>query len=117
MEQRTRRDSALSVPAAQLKYGNRGPKVQHTSRNWPDKILSRAPTMLSTDLRDGNQALPSPMVGVNLYRGVGNALTRVQGLQTESTILPSACRHGLQGDRSRYALCQSDRVRLCPASR
>ncbi|AZU00994.1 2-isopropylmalate synthase [Brevibacterium linens] len=30
-------------------------------RTWPDQIISRAPRWLSTDLRDGNQALIDPM--------------------------------------------------------
>ena len=30
-------------------------------RTWPDAVLSRAPIWLSTDLRDGNQALVEPM--------------------------------------------------------
>ena len=30
-------------------------------RRWPDRVLSRAPVWLSTDLRDGNQALIEPM--------------------------------------------------------
>ena len=30
-------------------------------RTWPDAVLTRAPTWLSTDLRDGNQALIEPM--------------------------------------------------------
>lgn len=30
-------------------------------RNWPNRSLERAPIWLSTDLRDGNQALPEPM--------------------------------------------------------
>ncbi|WP_372658779.1 2-isopropylmalate synthase [Hydrogenophaga sp.] len=32
-----------------------------TSRTWPDAVLTRAPIWLSTDLRDGNQALIEPM--------------------------------------------------------
>ncbi len=32
-----------------------------TDRRWPDAVLTRAPTWLSTDLRDGNQALIEPM--------------------------------------------------------
>jgi 2-isopropylmalate synthase len=32
-----------------------------TGRRWPDTVLSRAPIWLSTDLRDGNQALIEPM--------------------------------------------------------
>ncbi len=30
-------------------------------RQWPDKTLTHAPRWLSTDLRDGNQALAEPM--------------------------------------------------------
>jgi 2-isopropylmalate synthase len=30
-------------------------------RRWPDQVLTRAPAWLSTDLRDGNQALIEPM--------------------------------------------------------
>ncbi|MBX3618389.1 MAG: 2-isopropylmalate synthase [Rhizobacter sp.] len=30
-------------------------------RTWPDAVLTQAPTWLSTDLRDGNQALIEPM--------------------------------------------------------
>ncbi|GJJ14511.1 hypothetical protein Clacol_008775 [Clathrus columnatus] len=30
-------------------------------RQWPTKVLDKAPMWLSTDLRDGNQALPNPM--------------------------------------------------------
>src|SRR3546814_3237988 len=30
-------------------------------RQWPDAVLSKAPIWLSTDLRDGNQALIEPM--------------------------------------------------------
>ena len=32
-----------------------------TDRTWPDAVLTRAPIWLSTDLRDGNQALIEPM--------------------------------------------------------
>jgi len=32
-----------------------------TNRQWPDNVLHRAPRWLSTDLRDGNQALAEPM--------------------------------------------------------
>ncbi len=30
-------------------------------RTWPDAVLTKAPIWLSTDLRDGNQALVEPM--------------------------------------------------------
>ena len=37
------------------------PPVGLTDRTWPDATLTRAPRWLSTDLRDGNQALIDPM--------------------------------------------------------
>ena len=37
------------------------PPIGLKDRTWPDAVLSRAPTWLSTDLRDGNQALVEPM--------------------------------------------------------
>ena len=37
------------------------PPIGLTDRTWPDAVLTRAPTWLSTDLRDGNQALVEPM--------------------------------------------------------
>ena len=35
--------------------------VKITNRKWPDNVLTKAPTWMSVDLRDGNQALPIPM--------------------------------------------------------
>src|SRR3954464_6875506 len=35
--------------------------VDLPDRTWPDAVVSRAPIWCSTDLRDGNQALVSPM--------------------------------------------------------
>jgi 2-isopropylmalate synthase len=35
--------------------------VRLTDRTWPDKVITKAPRWLSTDLRDGNQALIDPM--------------------------------------------------------
>jgi len=37
------------------------PPIRLTDRTWPDVVLTRAPIWLSTDLRDGNQALIEPM--------------------------------------------------------
>lgn len=37
------------------------PPVGLKDRTWPDAVLSRPPIWLSTDLRDGNQALIEPM--------------------------------------------------------
>lgn len=39
------------------------PKVDLPNRHWPDQIIDKAPLWLSTDLRDGNQALIDPMDG------------------------------------------------------
>ncbi|MFX5793593.1 2-isopropylmalate synthase, partial [Acinetobacter baumannii] len=44
----------------QLKYRAFAP-VALKDRTWPDAVLTRAPIWLSTDLRDGNQALIEPM--------------------------------------------------------
>lgn len=37
------------------------PAVDLADRQWPSRTLTRAPVWLSTDLRDGNQALFEPM--------------------------------------------------------
>ncbi|MDA7415835.1 2-isopropylmalate synthase [Xenophilus arseniciresistens] len=44
----------------QTKYRAFAP-IALTDRTWPDAQLTRAPIWLSTDLRDGNQALVEPM--------------------------------------------------------
>ncbi|MFT7774596.1 2-isopropylmalate synthase [Roseateles sp.] len=44
----------------QIKYRPFAP-VALPDRTWPDAVLTRAPIWLSTDLRDGNQALIEPM--------------------------------------------------------
>ncbi|MBY4595931.1 2-isopropylmalate synthase [Ottowia caeni] len=48
----------LSNPAS--KYRPFAP-IGLKDRTWPDAVLTRAPIWLSTDLRDGNQALVEPM--------------------------------------------------------
>ena len=35
--------------------------VKLTNRTWPDNVISKAPLWCSVDLRDGNQALVTPM--------------------------------------------------------
>ncbi len=37
------------------------PPVGLADRRWPDRVIDRAPTWCSVDLRDGNQALVDPM--------------------------------------------------------
>ncbi|MGE5866355.1 MAG: 2-isopropylmalate synthase [Rhizobacter sp.] len=44
----------------QQKYRPFAP-IRLADRRWPDAVLDRAPVWLSTDLRDGNQALIEPM--------------------------------------------------------
>ncbi|WP_019143119.1 2-isopropylmalate synthase [Noviherbaspirillum massiliense] len=44
------------------------PPVQLTDRQWPSKVIASSPIWLSTDLRDGNQALFEPMNGERKMR-------------------------------------------------
>ena len=44
------------------------PPVKFADRQWPNKILTQAPAWMSTDLRDGNQALFEPMNGERKMR-------------------------------------------------
>lgn len=37
------------------------PAISLPDRRWPEQRLTQAPRWLSTDLRDGNQALAEPM--------------------------------------------------------
>lgn len=37
------------------------PQVDLPERQWPTRTITKAPTWCSVDLRDGNQALPTPM--------------------------------------------------------
>src|SRR5215469_9208001 len=37
------------------------PAIDLPDRNWPARVVDRAPLWCSVDLRDGNQALPEPM--------------------------------------------------------
>jgi 2-isopropylmalate synthase len=48
----------LSNPAAKYRAF---PPVPLSNRTWPDRVITRAPIWMSTDLRDGNQALIEPM--------------------------------------------------------
>lgn len=48
------------------KYSERVPIFRYPDRQWPNKVLQKAPSLFSTDLRDGNQSLPNPMVSVFL---------------------------------------------------
>src|SRR2546423_3499590 len=44
------------------------PLVELADRRWPQRRIERAPRWLSTDLRDGNQALIDPMTPARKHR-------------------------------------------------
>ncbi|KAI0522245.1 hypothetical protein F5B22DRAFT_466761 [Xylaria bambusicola] len=44
----------------------KGPHLPN--RQWPDKVIEKAPRWLSSCLRDGNQSLPDPMSGEEKWR-------------------------------------------------
>lgn len=48
----------LNTPSSKYKAH---PPINLEGRKWPDRTLTRPPRWLSTDLRDGNQALAEPM--------------------------------------------------------
>jgi 2-isopropylmalate synthase len=48
----------LQNPAAKYRAF---PPVQLSDRQWPNNIIAKPPIWMSTDLRDGNQALIEPM--------------------------------------------------------
>jgi 2-isopropylmalate synthase len=54
-------DTMLKQPQQKYRAFARVPKTALPDRTWPDAVLTRAPIWLSTDLRDGNQALIEPM--------------------------------------------------------
>jgi 2-isopropylmalate synthase len=56
----TSTSSIRESPMPFHKY-SQGALVRLADRTWPDKVIARAPRWLSTDLRDGNQALIEPM--------------------------------------------------------
>jgi 2-isopropylmalate synthase len=57
-------------------------------RTWPDNILQKAPTWCSVDLRDGNQALPTPM-NVDKKMKMFNLLKKI-GFKEIEVAFPSA---------------------------
>lgn len=51
---------AICSPNPSVKYKPYTP-LKLEGRQWPSKVISKPPIWLSTDLRDGNQALANPM--------------------------------------------------------
>lgn len=64
------------------------PQVDLPDRQWPSRTITRAPRWLSTDMRDGNQALIDPMDGEKKQRFF-DLLCRV-GLKEIEVGFPSA---------------------------
>jgi 2-isopropylmalate synthase len=56
----TRSTSLREKPMPFHRYATAAP-ARLAGRTWPDRTIDRAPRWLSTDLRDGNQALAEPM--------------------------------------------------------
>ncbi len=48
-------------PETTKKYHRFEPTVRNVNRAWPDNFIEQPPTWCSVDLRDGNQALVTPM--------------------------------------------------------
>ncbi|MDX1594200.1 MAG: 2-isopropylmalate synthase [Gammaproteobacteria bacterium] len=66
------------------------PPVPLSDRQWPDRVLERAPRWASVDLRDGNQALLEPM-GVTEKRRLWDLLVKL-GFKEIEVGFPSASR-------------------------
>lgn len=64
------------------------PRVDLPKRQWPDRVIERAPIWASVDLRDGNQALMEPM-GVVEKRRLWQLLVRL-GLKEIEVGFPAA---------------------------
>jgi hypothetical protein len=55
----------LTKPAAKYRAF---PAVDLPDRTWPNRVITRPPIWMSTDLRDGNQSLIEPMDGARKLR-------------------------------------------------
>lgn len=64
------------------------PPIDLPARQWPERVISAAPIWMSTDLRDGNQALTEPMNSATKLRFF-EMLTRI-GLKEIEVAFPAA---------------------------
>ncbi|MBK1891824.1 2-isopropylmalate synthase [Undibacterium sp. 14-3-2] len=64
------------------------PPIDLPTRQWPERVISAAPIWMSTDLRDGNQALTEPMNSATKLRFF-EMLTRI-GLKEIEVAFPAA---------------------------
>ncbi|MEN8167587.1 MAG: 2-isopropylmalate synthase [Pseudomonadota bacterium] len=67
------------------------PTIHMANRQWPNRTIERAPSWVSVDLRDGNQALIKPM-NVSQKREMWALLVRL-GFKEIEVGFPSASRH------------------------
>ncbi len=67
------------------------PTIQLTNRQWPNRIIDKAPIWASVDLRDGNQALLEPM-NVSQKRSMWELLVKL-GFKEIEVGFPSASQH------------------------
>ncbi len=51
----------LAQPSSKYRAFNPFTSIQLNDRQWPSRQIEKAPIWMSTDLRDGNQALIEPM--------------------------------------------------------
>ncbi len=70
------------------------PPVQLPDRQWPNRVLTRAPRWCSVDLRDGNQALAVPM-NVSQKLELFHALVKC-GFKEIEVGFPSASNTGIR---------------------
>jgi 2-isopropylmalate synthase len=79
--------------------------INLTDRQWPSRTITRAPIWMSTDLRDGNQALFEPM---NAQRKMRMFKTLVQiGFKEIEVAFPSICTTPLR--RNSAASCSASK--------
>jgi len=69
------------------------PQINLPDRQWPSRIIDKAPRWLSTDLRDGNQSILDPMVAVKTRRSF-HLLVAV-GAHNTAVVLPCSVGHAV----------------------
>ncbi|MEP0201128.1 MAG: 2-isopropylmalate synthase [Halioglobus sp.] len=81
------------------------PQVKMNNRRWPDRVIEKAPTWCSVDLRDGNQALIEPMTAVQKSQ-LWDQLLKI-GFKEIEVGFPSASSHDFDFVRQ---LIEQDRI-------
>ncbi|GCF01425.1 2-isopropylmalate synthase [Zygosaccharomyces mellis] len=99
-----------NIPPVKLAYKNmlKDPSIKYKKfqpisfpqRQWPNRVIEKAPRWLSTDLRDGNQSLPDPM-SVEQKKEYFHKLVEV-GFKEIEVSFPSASQTDF--DFTRYAV-------------